>query len=197
MVASSTRWGWGGKILVPLEGDRFLVCHCDSCKLFHLCKVFTWQINAIADDQSRAGQILPTEWSLHQDLADHVFSQWGYPNVDPFVTRYKCLNFVSPTPNARALNTDALAKDYKGKFVYHQILSQVLRKSDHTPNCTLLLIAPFWLKQIWFPDLLNLSHITSITLPPWEKMFKQPRSKVYHQNPRMLNLHSRKLSKHH
>ena len=31
------------------------------------------KMNIIADDLSRAGQILPTEWSLHQDMAQHVF----------------------------------------------------------------------------------------------------------------------------
>ena len=34
-----------------------------------------------------------------------------------------------------------------------------------------------------------------IPLPPWDKMLKQPRSDVHHQNPRMLNLHAWKLSR--
>ena len=55
-------------------------------------------MNVIADDLSRAGQILPTEWFLHQDIVSHVFNQWGHPSVDFLVTRYnKCLNFGPPT----------------------------------------------------------------------------------------------------
>ena len=41
---------------------------------------------------------------------------------------------------------------------------------------------PFWLKQLWFLDLLNLSKDKPIPLPLWKKMLKQPRSKMYHQN---------------
>ena len=49
-------------------------------------------------------------------------------------------------------------------------------------------------KLSWFPDLLNLSKDEPMPLPVWEKMLKQPRSSMYHQNPRMLNLHAWRLS---
>ena len=77
-------------------------------------------MNVIADDLSRASQILPTEWSLHQDMANHVFNILGQPNIDLFVTWYnhKCPTFVSPIPDTRALNTDALTMDGEGMFVY-------------------------------------------------------------------------------
>ena len=109
-------------------------------------------MKVIADDLSRAGQILPTEWSLHQDMAIHVFDLWGHPNVDLF-TRYnhKCPKFVSPNPDARAVKTYARTIDWEGMFAYafppQHILPQVLWKFNHNQNCTLLLIAPFWPKQ--------------------------------------------------
>ena len=42
-------------------------------------------MNVIAGELSRAGQILPMEWSLHQDIADLIFQQQGHPNPDPFL----------------------------------------------------------------------------------------------------------------
>ena len=89
--------------------------------------------------------------------------------------------------------------DWEGMFAYafpsQQILPQVLRKFQQAQVCILLLKAPYWPKHSWFLDLLNLSGRTSIPLPPWEKLLKQPRSDMYHQNPQVLNLYAWKLSK--
>ena len=142
------------------------------------------KMNVIAIDLSWAGHILPTEWSLHKDMANHVFNLWGHPNVTWY--NHKCPMFVLPAPDARALDTDALTIALEGMFAYAfppQIRPQVLRKFSQIENCTLLLIAPFWPKQIWFPGLLTLSGRTSIPLPPWERLFKQPKLNVYHQSP--------------
>ena len=52
-------------------------------------------------------------------MAHHVFDTWGQPNLDLFATRYnKCPIFVSLTPDARALDTDALTIDWEGMFAY-------------------------------------------------------------------------------
>ena len=48
-------------------------------------KYIPGNMNVVANDLSRAGQILPTEWSLHHDIA--IFQQWGHPNLDLFATR--------------------------------------------------------------------------------------------------------------
>ena len=73
--------------------------------------------------------------------------------------------FVSPTPDARALDTEALTTDWEGMF------------------CLCIALPP--------P-----TYSTSGPLPPWEKLLKQPKSDIYHQNPKILNLHAWKFSKH-
>ena len=121
------------------------------------------RMNVIADDLSRGGQILPTEWSLHQDLVNFIFQQWGHPSLDLFATRFnkKCATFVSVTTDHRAVFTDALAMSWEGIFAYafppQQILHQVIQKFDKTSHCLLILVAPFWPKQMWFADLQRLS----------------------------------------
>ena len=121
-------------------------------------------MNVIANNLSRARQILPTEWSLHHDIADLIFQQWGYHNLDLFATRFntKCATFMSPTPDHRALFTNALAKSWEGIFANafppQKILPQVLQKFRQTKQCLLILIAPFWPKQMWFVDLQKLTR---------------------------------------
>ena len=41
-------------------------------------------LNVLADHLSRRGQILKTEWSLNQTIADRIFRAWGRPFVDLF-----------------------------------------------------------------------------------------------------------------
>ena len=45
------------------------------------------KLNVLADNLSRVGQILPTEWSLNQEVADLVFARWHRPLIDLCATR--------------------------------------------------------------------------------------------------------------
>ena len=154
------------------------------------------RLNVIADQLSRDGQVLPTEWSLQQEVADWVFQSWGRPLLDLFATRYnnKLPTFVSPVPDKQALETDALSMDWEGLWAYayppHQILPQVMQKFRQTKKCKLILIAPRWPKQVWFPELQQLVVQDPIQLPKKEHLLKQPRSNVYHSNVELLDLHA-------
>ena len=150
-------------------------------------------MNAIADNLFRADQILSTEWSLHPDIVSQIFSLWNHPNVDLFATRYKCLIFVSPTSDIRALDTEALPL----RRPVCRCLSPLIQvHADWI--CFLILIAPYWQRQMWqmwFTDRLNLSQKTLVPLPRWDKMLKQPWSDLYRQNLKVPNLHAWRLFK--
>lgn len=111
------------------------------------------RLNVIADQLSREGQILPTEWSLAPDAVRMVFDTWGRPMVDLFATRYnnKLPSFVSPVPDPLALEVDALSMRWDNMEVYayppHVILPQVLRKFQASRNCRMILVAPLWENQ--------------------------------------------------
>ena len=159
------------------------------------------RLNVIADQLSRSGQTLPTEWSLHPDVARWVFSQLGTPTVDLFATRYnrKLDVFVSPVPDPWALETDALSIQWDGLWAYAypppQILGPVLQKFRMTGQCRLLLIAPMWPKQGWFPELVRLANPDPLPLPLSRTLLKQPRSNVFHHSPQVLQLHAWMLEK--
>ncbi len=57
-----------------------------------------------------------------------------------------------------------------------------------------ILVAPAWPNQEWFPDLLSLIVDTPLQLPQWEKLLKQPHRQLFHSQPWVLNLHVWRLS---
>ena len=154
------------------------------------------RLNVIADQLSRAGQILPTEWSLHEGIVQSLFGRWGPPNIDLFATRYnkKCPVFVSPVPDPLALEADALSISWEGMSAYayppHQILTQVLSHFRKTHSCRLILVAPHWPAQMWFKTLQELAVEPPVQLPTGPRMLRQPQSDVYHSEPDILQLHA-------
>ena len=77
----------GDKVLVLLEGDRLFVLTGDHTP--SICTRFIpGRMNVIAEELSRAGQILLREWSLHQDIVNLIFQQWGHPNLDLCAMRF-------------------------------------------------------------------------------------------------------------
>jgi ribonuclease HI len=177
----------------------------ETVKLYHLVIQNNWYIrakhipgrlNVIADHLSRAGQILPTEWSLHPEAAELIFQKWGRPMIDLFATKTnkKCLMYVSPVPDKEAMAIDALSMSFQGLVAYAypptQILAKTLQKFQQTTECSLIVVAPWWPKQSWFPTLCQLAVGKPLKLPHWEKLLKQPGSNIYHQNPQILDLHA-------
>jgi hypothetical protein len=156
-------------------------------------------LNVIADLLSRENQVLPTEWSLHPRISETLFQRWGRPHVDLFATRFnnKLPVFVSPVPDPGALDTDALSMRWDNLWAYayppHQILTKVITKlREH--RCEVILVAPAWPAQPWFPDLLQLSVEHPLRLPAFSKLLCQPRSDRFHLDPESLNLHAWRLS---
>jgi len=154
------------------------------------------RLNVIADQLSRQGQVLPTEWSLHPEVVKSLFDLWGTPHVDLFATRHnnKCQTFVSPVPDPLALDADALSLSWERMSAYayppHQIMPQVLLQFKRTSVCRLILVAPRWPNQSWFPELSSLSQQAPLPLPARWDLLKQPQSNLYHNAPEFLQLHA-------
>ena len=67
--------------------------------------------------------------------------------------------------------------------------------AGRTESIEIVLIAPGWPNQEWFPDLLDLAIDFPITLPPVQKLLKQTFSHHFHPHPWNLNLHAWRLSR--
>jgi hypothetical protein len=164
-----------------------------------LCRHIPGRLNVLADRLSRQGQILPTEWTVHPNILEAVWLRWDKPLIDLFATRdnRQLPMYVSPIPDQQAWKVDALSFSWDGLFVYAfpptAILRAVLDKVASS-TCVMILIAPFWPKQPWFPALLELVIDHPRALPPWRSLLKQPHSTQFHSNPEVYSLHAWILS---
>ena len=119
-------------------------------------------LNVIADHLSRPNQPISTEWSLHPEIVKHIFRLWGTPEVDMFATvsNSHLPRFMSPVPEPRALAVDALSQDWQGRSMYmfppFPLLNKVIQKLRSTQSAEVILVAPWWPNQSWFPHLLRL-----------------------------------------
>ena len=61
-----------------------LLCWCNLRKVVLKARPIPGCLNVIADKLSRQGQIIQTEWSLHQEVFDLLVQTWHRPQVDMF-----------------------------------------------------------------------------------------------------------------
>ena len=92
-------------------------------------------LNVLADHLSRRGQILKTEWSLNQTVADRIFRAWGRPFVDLFALgkNTKLAICVSPIREETSWKVDSLVQNWDGLYAYASKQGQN-RKCRDRPN---------------------------------------------------------------
>ena len=156
--------------------------------------------NVVADAMSRPGQVLPTEWTLHQEICGRLWRLWGQPSVDLFATglNFRLQAFVSPFPDPLAVAVDAFLFDWSHLELYAfpptAVLRRVINKLLSAQGTFLTLIAPFWPRQEWFPDLLRLSVDTPRLLPQRPDLLRQPHFHRFHHGLQWLRLTAWRLS---
>ena len=154
--------------------------------------------NVTADILSRPNQVIGSEWTLHQEVVDHLVHKW-LAVIDLFATSLtaRLPVYFSPASDSRAAGTDALQPwDNLQAYAFPPIaiIRRVLVKLRSSRNCELTLIAPFWPQRDWFPDLLELLSDLPIALPSRKDLLRQPHFQRFHQNLPMLQLTAWRLS---
>ena len=118
--------------------------------------------NRGADIKSRGG-LKPVEWTLHHDLINQIWSEFGKAEVDLFATREnsqcKLLFSLSVTDNP-PLRVDAFAnRPWPNTLLYAfppvPLIPQVLDRVQEERLC-MILIAPQRTSAPWFPCLQRL-----------------------------------------
>jgi len=159
------------------------------------------KLNVLADQLSRAGQVIQTEWTIDPQIVQMLFAKWGTPLIDLCATSLnkQCQLYVSPVPDPQALGVDCLSMDFQGLEAYvfppHQILQKILQKYMTASACRLIIVAPWWPQRPWFPTLNLLAVEAPIPLPLTPSLLRQPRSSVFHPNVETLKLHAWLLGK--
>ena len=147
--------------------------------------------NRYADSLSRHG-CPPGEWRLHPDVVAVIWSRFGRASVDLFASRdtAHCPRWFSLT-ELDCLGIDALAHPWPRTLLYAfpplslilPTLHRVLRDGHQV-----LLVAPFWPARTWFPLLLSLCLGPPWRLPDRLDLLTQLGGRVWHPNPRRLQL---------
>ena len=155
-------------------------------------------LNVLADSLSRKDQLLPGEWSLNPNVCQKLWKIWGRPTLDLFAlsTNTKLPLYFSPIADDQSIGLDALSQRWDGQEVYAYppttLIQAVLLKLARAEETRMILIAPAWPSQIWFPQLLELLTASPRQLGNSPTLLKQ-RGK-FHEHPGVLNLHAWKLS---
>ena len=173
-----------------------LLCWCNLRQVVLKARHIPGRLNVIADKFSRQGQIIQTEWSLHQEVFDLLVQTWHLPQVDMFATKYNCklAQYVSPVPDPNVWAVDVLTVSWENLDMYAfppvSLLGKVVSKlSDHLYK-RVILIAPGWPKMPLFWDLVELSSQIPLCLPIHPDLVTQLFNKARHRNLTNLNLHA-------
>ena len=157
------------------------------------------KLNTVADALSR-GTLDNNEWELGQPWANHIFNLFGRPYVDLFATYHnrKLPTFCARRFHPQAWQTDAFSFTWDNMFLYafppwrlvHRVLATVKSSS-----ADMILIAPYWPNQPWFPLLLEM-----LVAPPFQfpttatKLLTQRRGSLWHRDLDTLHLSAWSLS---
>jgi hypothetical protein len=157
--------------------EKLLIwCHANEI-LIHAAHIKS-SLNVMADKLSRQEQIVQTEWSIHPSILPLIWTRFYVPDLDLFATRFNTVldKFVSPFPDEKALAIDAMSLDWTGlnafAFPSTAMLRAVLLKLTNSPRCRVILIAPEWQKQDWYPTLQKLKVGSPMALPEVEFLLK-------------------------
>ena len=113
-------------------------------------------LNTVADARSRIFHD-PTEWSLADYAFQDIVRMLGNPDIDLFASRlnFKCNLYCSWEPDPLAYKVDAFSLDWSKfglcyAFPPFNLIAKVIKKMTED-KAELLLIAPAWNTQIWYP----------------------------------------------
>ena len=168
---------------------------CQERDISLTAKYIPGKLNILADPLSRSHMVLPTEWTIVHKALEPVWRHWFKPDVDLFATQFnkRLILYVSPVPDPQAWAIDAMSLPWDSLLAYAfpplPILPKVLKKARED-QATLILIAPRWESQHWFPELLSLTHERPLQLNLGPRSLLQPRTGVPHRSPEVLNLHA-------
>ena len=149
-----------GGVRSPLL-DSLSTSFWEWCKLrdiFISAQHIPGKVNIQADTLSR--EIFSNlEWSLNGEVFQDIISQAFIPEIDLFASRLhaKTAKFVSWHPQPGAVAIDAFSLSWANMncyaFPHSCLLPRVLAKIRHD-KAVVLLIAPVWPTQSWYPLLL-------------------------------------------
>jgi len=135
-------------------------------------------LNTEADRESRVF-IDSSDWKLNPSLFQCLLQAWGPLEIDLFASRltYQLEQYVSWRPDPQALFTDAFSLDWNKYRAYafppFALIGRCLQQIRRQKVTYLVLVAPVWTSQPWYPLLLDLCIDFPILLPARNDLLSQ------------------------
>ena len=136
-------------------------------------------LNGLADSLSRRRPDF-SDWTLNHHVFEILLKRWGPLDVDLFAARHntQLKSFFSYHPDPEALASDALAQSWGDLNCYafppFVLLGRVLQKIRQERVKKVILIAPNWTAQVWYPALLQLLVDNPLILPQNLDLLRNP-----------------------
>lgn len=152
--------------------------------------------NTQADKASRIFDV-NTEWQLSQIVFDKIVHVFGPFDIDLFASRLnaKCQCYCSWKPDPSAFFIDAFSacwKDYSKPYIFSpfSVIMKCLQKVC-LDQAQVVLIAPLWITQPWFPKMMRMLIESPIVLPldVLSLPFKKEAVHKQHKNLRLIACH--------
>ena len=156
-------------------------------------------LNMIADHLSHPNQPIPTEWSLHPEIVKRIFRFCGTPEVDMFATTVELppssvhVSSSGAKSPSGGCSVSRLAGEVNVHVSTFSLLSKVVQKLRSTQVEGVILVAPWWPSQPWFPHLLRLCVEHPLILPYRQDLLSQQDQK-YISDGKSFHLHVWRLS---
>lgn len=132
------------------------------------------------------------DWELNDQVLQDLFREWGTPSIDLFAdaNNAKCRAYASRYPQ-RGSSGNALVIKWKQSLLYAfpplPLIPMVITKFTKTTS-RMILIAPEWPRQWWYPDLLQMSEVPHRRLPCRPDLLSKNQGRVFHPNLPSLRL---------
>ena len=128
------------------EEAQLLLRWADKQQILLLPQFVIGTHNMVANSLSRPNEVIRSEWTLAQEVVDHLVCRWPATiNLFAIALNHRLPLYFAP-----------MADPVSG--------CQVLNKFLESTNCELTLVAPWWPQQEWFPDLQHLARFPPIPL---------------------------------
>jgi hypothetical protein len=125
-----------------------------------------------------------TDWQLNKEIFLQLENQWGPLSIDLFATRLNTQlpRFATWAFDPEATFRDAFQVDWSKERPYANppfgLIGKVLQYLLET-NAEMVLVAPVWPAQWWWPKLVSLASDLPIVLPDEEDLYTPPRPEAY------------------
>ena len=159
----------GGTHSRQLTGDMLLWANVHGIEL--QARHVPGRLNCRTDQLSRAGSLLPGEWFQNPHVCCRSWRILGKPLVDLFTTKIS-IDWISSSPRYLMFWLWALTICHKrGMACKHTLtlptplMTRILSKIDSSDNLNVILLAPNWPAQLWFPPPTGPTSRTSTSSP--------------------------------